>query len=101
MIQIIPLDKTLPGMVLGKVLMSCSNMLLPLGMVINTSHIDSLRRCGVSKIIVLAPSELTVAEIDERREAPRGRVVTPHATKIPPGKRYNHFCTSTNCLVRE
>ncbi len=74
MIQIIPLDQTLPGMVLGEEVMSGSNMLLPLGTVINTSHIDSLRRCGVSTIVVLAPSELTVAEIDELREALRGRV---------------------------
>ena len=74
MIQIIPLDEALPGMVLGEVLMSGSNMLLPLGTVIKTSHIDSLRRCGVSKIVVLAQSERTIAEIDEQREALRGRV---------------------------
>lgn len=74
MIQIIPLDETLPGMVLGEVLMSGSNMLLPLGTVINTAHIESLRRCGVSEIAVLAPSERTIAEIDEQREALRGRV---------------------------
>ena len=74
MIQIIPLDQTLPGMVLGEEVMSGSNILLPLGTVINTSHIDSLRRYGVSAIVVLAPSELTVVEIDEQREALRGRV---------------------------
>lgn len=74
MIQIIPLDETLPGMVLGEEVMSGSNMLLPLGTVINTSHIESLRRCGVSEIVVLAPSEHSAAKIDERREALRGRV---------------------------
>ena len=74
MIKIISLDQTLPGMVLGEKVMSGSNMLLPLGTVINSSHIDSLRRCGVSAIVVLAPSELTVMEIDEQREALRGRV---------------------------
>ncbi len=63
-----------PGMVLGEEVMSGSNILLPLGTVINTFHIDSLRRCGVSAIVVLAPSELTVVEIDEQREALRGRV---------------------------
>ncbi|CAH1081037.1 hypothetical protein [Candidatus Nitrotoga sp. 1052] len=74
MIQIIPLDQTLPGMVLGEVLMSGSNMLLPLGTVINTSHIESLRHCGVSEIAVLSPSERTIAEVDEQREALRGQV---------------------------
>lgn len=74
MIQIIPLDQTLPGMVLGEEVMSGSNMLLPLGTVINTSHIDILRRFGVSEIVVLAPSELTVVEINEQREALRGRL---------------------------
>ena len=74
MIQIISLDHTLPGMVLGEEVMSGSNMLLPLGTVINTAHIDSLRRCGVSEIVVLAPSELSTAEINEQREALRGRV---------------------------
>ncbi|MFZ1547233.1 MAG: hypothetical protein WAT12_09050 [Candidatus Nitrotoga sp.] len=75
MIQIIPLDKTLPGMVLGEKVMSGSNMLLPLGTVINTSHINSLRRFGVSEIVVLAPSELTVEEeINEQREVLRARV---------------------------
>ncbi|MDO9100907.1 MAG: hypothetical protein Q7J20_05060 [Candidatus Nitrotoga sp.] len=74
MIKTIPLDQTLPGMVLGEKVMSGSNMLLPLGTVINISHINSLRRCGVSAIVVLAPSELTVVEINEQREALRGRV---------------------------
>ena len=73
MIQIISLDQTLPGMVLGEEVMSGSNMLLSLGTVINTAHIDSLRRCGVSEIVVLAPSELSTAEINEQREALRGR----------------------------
>ena len=49
-------------------------MMLPLNTVINTSHIDSLRHCEVSKILVLAPSEHSAAEINERREALRGRV---------------------------
>lgn len=74
MIQIIPLDEALPGMVLGEEVMSGSNMLLPLGTLINTSHIDSLRRFGVRKIVVLAQSERSIAEIDEQREALRGRV---------------------------
>ncbi|BBJ23125.1 hypothetical protein [Candidatus Nitrotoga sp. AM1P] len=74
MIQIIPLDQILPGMVLGAEVMSGSNMLLPLGTVINDVHIDSLRRCGVSEIVVLAPSELSAAEINEQREVLRERV---------------------------
>jgi hypothetical protein len=74
MIQIIPLEQTLPGMVLGEEVMSGSNMLLPFGTVINTVHIDSLRRCGVSEIVVLVPSELSAAEINEQREVLRERV---------------------------
>lgn len=73
MIQIISLDQTLPGMVLGEKVMSGSNMLLPLGTVISTAHIDSLRRCGVREIVVLAPSELSTEELKEQREALRGR----------------------------
>ena len=74
MIQIISLDQILPGMVLGEQVMIGSNMLLPLGTVINTAHIDRLRRCGVSEIVVLAPSELSTAELNEQREALRGRI---------------------------
>ena len=74
MIRIIPLDQTLPGMVLGEEVMSGSNTMLPLSTVINDAHIDSLRRCGVSEIVVLAPSELSAAEIIEQREVLRERV---------------------------
>lgn len=74
MIQIISLDQMLPGMVLGEQVMIGSNMLLPLGTVISTVHIDRLRHCGVSEIVVLAPSKLTTKELDEQREALRGRI---------------------------
>ncbi|RFC34039.1 MAG: hypothetical protein DID92_2727744608 [Candidatus Nitrotoga sp. SPKER] len=74
MIQIISLDQILPGMVLGEEVMSGSNLLLPLGTVIQDAHIDSLRRCGVSEIVVLVPSEPSTAEINEQREVLRERV---------------------------
>ncbi len=74
MIQIISLDQTLPGMVLGEEVMSGSNILLPLGTVINDAHIDSLRRCGVSEIVVLLSSELSAVEINEQREVLREQV---------------------------
>ncbi len=74
MIQIISLDHTLPGMVLGEEVMCGSNMLLPLGTVINDAHIDSLRRCGVSEIVVLAPSDPSAAENNEQREMLHERV---------------------------
>ena len=61
-------------MVLGEEMMSGSNILLPLGTVINDAHIDSLRRCGVSAIVVLAPSESAAVEINEQRELIRERV---------------------------
>ncbi|MGP1680041.1 MAG: hypothetical protein ACTS6J_23150 [Burkholderiales bacterium] len=73
-IRKIPLDQALPGMVLGDDVTSSTHMLLPRGTVINAAHIDSLRRREVGEIAVLAPSELSVAEIEERREALRGRV---------------------------
>ncbi|CAG9933608.1 hypothetical protein [Candidatus Nitrotoga arctica] len=74
MIQIIPLEQTLPGMVLGEEVMSGSNILLPLGTVIDTAHIDSLRRCGVSEIVVLVSSERSAAELNEQREVLSERV---------------------------
>jgi hypothetical protein len=67
MIQIIPLDQILPGMVVGQEVMS-GNILLPLGTVIIAAHIDSLRHCGVSEIVVLAPIEPSAAELNEQRE---------------------------------
>jgi len=73
-IRKILLDQALPGMVLGEEVTSASNTLLPRGTVINTGHIDGLRRREVTEIVVLAPSELSAAEIEERREALRGKV---------------------------
>jgi len=73
-IRKILLDQALPGMVLGEEVTSAGNMLLPRGTVISAAHLDSLRRRAVSEIAVLAPSELSAAEIQERREALRGRV---------------------------
>jgi len=74
MIRTIPLDQALPGMVLGEEVTSAGNMLLPRGTVINIGHIDGLRRREVTEIAVLAPSKLSAAEIQERREALHGKV---------------------------
>lgn len=74
MTKIISLEQTLPGMVLGEDVVSGSNILLPLGTVINDEHIDSLRRCGVSEIVVLVSSELSAVELNKQREVLRERV---------------------------
>ncbi|CAH1903743.1 conserved hypothetical protein [Candidatus Nitrotoga sp. HW29] len=68
MIKTIPLEQTLPGMVLSEEVMSGSNILLPLDTVINDEHIDSLRRCSVSEIVVRVSSELSAVKLNKQRE---------------------------------
>jgi len=73
-IRTIPLEQALPGMVLGDDVTSGGNMLLPRGTAISAGQLDSLRRREVSEIVVETPGELSAAEIQEGREALRGRV---------------------------
>lgn len=74
MARTILLDQALPGMVLGDDVRCDGHMLLPRGTVINVAHLDSLRRREVSEIVVLAPGDLSAAEVEERREVLRGQV---------------------------
>jgi hypothetical protein len=69
-----PLDTTLPGSVLAKPVTDAGGaVLLPAGLALTETHLDSLRRRGIATLTVVLA--IDPAELARRREAVRLRIM--------------------------